>query len=164
MRRLDPEKLRLDSITRIEELRGREKIGTNSIGYGLKEGEVFRYERRGSTSYKLKVLLFSIFISKDLNKIRFCWFLMNKEELEQKILNLKQKLQILQWDADRDQINPAKRFQLEQLKKEYEELQKQLEELEAKEQKEIKEEEIKEEAKKISEEEKPEEIVETNQA
>jgi|GEM_PF-6323168 len=55
----------------------------------------------------------------------------NKEELEKKVMTLRQKLQILEWDAQRDQINPAKRFELEQLRKEYEELRKQLLELEA---------------------------------
>ncbi|MCK4588997.1 MAG: hypothetical protein KAT77_01020 [Nanoarchaeota archaeon] len=56
-----------------------------------------------------------------------------KEELEKKVMELRQKLQILEWDAGRDQINPAKRFELEQLKKEFEDLKSQLAAEEAKE-------------------------------
>jgi len=56
-----------------------------------------------------------------------------KEELEKRVMQLRQKLQILEWDAERDQINPAKRFELEQLRKEFEEVKNKLREIESKE-------------------------------
>ncbi len=43
---------------------------------------------------------------------------MDREQIENKIASMRQKLAIMEWDVKRDQINPAKRVKYEQLKQE----------------------------------------------
>ena len=40
----------------------------------------------------------------------------DREEIETRLLDMEQKLAILEWDVKRGQINPAKRVKYEQLK------------------------------------------------
>lgn len=44
------------------------------------------------------------------------------EDRELRLLEMRQRLQVMEWDAQRNQINPAKRVKLETLRKEFDRL------------------------------------------
>lgn len=46
----------------------------------------------------------------------------SEEELRERLYNLKEKINILEWDNKRMQINPYKKAELDRLKKEAEDL------------------------------------------
>ncbi len=48
--------------------------------------------------------------------------MIQSEEMEMRLLEMRQKLQVMEWDAQRNQINPAKRVKLDTLRKEFDKL------------------------------------------
>lgn len=50
----------------------------------------------------------------------------NKEDLEGELSGMRQKLAVMEWDVQRDQINPAKRVKYMKLKEECEKLEEEL--------------------------------------
>jgi hypothetical protein len=54
------------------------------------------------------------------------FFLPMAEDVDGRILEMRQKLQVMEWDVQRNQINPAKRVKYEALKKEIDELQQEM--------------------------------------
>lgn len=52
--------------------------------------------------------------------------MVNREEIENKMMGMKQKLAIMEWDAKHDQINPAKRVKYERLCEEFKKLEEEL--------------------------------------
>ena len=51
---------------------------------------------------------------------------MENKEMEQKLVQMKQKLAVMEWDVQHDQINPAKKVKYNKLKEECMKLEEQL--------------------------------------
>ena len=51
----------------------------------------------------------------------------SKEEIKENLIKLKGQIDILEWDNKKMQINPYKKAQLEEMRKEYNSLKKELE-------------------------------------
>lgn len=54
---------------------------------------------------------------------------MPKEEVQEHLHLLRSQITCLEWDKQRDQLNPGKKVYLEKIKQEYEELKKKFEEI-----------------------------------
>ena len=47
---------------------------------------------------------------------------MSQEQVRNKLLSMRDKISVLEWDEKHDQINPYKKVQLDTMRKEYREL------------------------------------------